>query len=122
LTPPVDEHRDETVKAICALYKEAPSLAEQGEQTVSTDKLTGVQALERKHLGLPLAPGKVERREFEYVRHGTRSFILSRHVVTGKLLTPAVDPPGQRLISWHTCKRWSRPIKRPCAGTSSVTS
>jgi hypothetical protein len=57
------------VKAICALY-EAPSLFEQGERTVSTDELTGVQALERKHPGLPLAPGKVERREFEreYVR------------------------------------------------------
>ena len=40
---------------------------------MSTDELTGVQALERKHPGLPLAPGKVERREFEYIRHGTRS-------------------------------------------------
>lgn len=65
---------------------------EQGEQTVSTDELTGVQALERKHPGLPLAPGKVERREFEYVRHGTRSFILSRDVVTGKLLAPTGGP------------------------------
>jgi len=55
---------------------------------VSTDELTGVQALERKHPGLPLVPGKVERREFEYVRHGTRAFILSRDVVTGKLLAP----------------------------------
>jgi hypothetical protein len=59
---------------------------------VSTDELTGVQALERKHAGLPLAPGKVERREFEYVRHGTRSFILSRDVVTGQLLAPACGP------------------------------
>jgi len=59
---------------------------------VSTDELTGVQALERKHPGLPLAPGKVERREFEYVRHGTRSFILSRDVVTGQLLAPACGP------------------------------
>jgi len=66
--------------------------AAQGEVTVSTDELTGVQALERKHAGLPLAPGKVERREFEYVRHGTRSFILSRDVVTGKLLAPAGGP------------------------------
>src|SRR5260370_31659580 len=65
---------------------------QQGEQTVSTDELTGVQALERKHPGLPLAPGKVERREFEYVRHGTRAFILSRHVVTGQLLAPACGP------------------------------
>jgi putative transposase len=74
------------------LYQQAPELAEQGEQTVSTDELTGVQALERKHPGLPLAPGKVERREFEYVRHGTRSFILSRDVVTGKVLAPAYGP------------------------------
>jgi hypothetical protein len=35
---------------------------------VSTDELTGIQALERKHPGLPLASGKIERREFEYVR------------------------------------------------------
>ena len=54
--------------------------------------MTGVQALERKHPGLPLAPGKVERREFEYVRHGTRSFILSRDVVTGKLVAPSGGP------------------------------
>lgn len=59
---------------------------------MSTDELTGVQALERKHPGLPLAPGKVERREFEYVRHGTRSFILSRDVATGQIVAPACGP------------------------------
>jgi hypothetical protein len=59
---------------------------------VSTDELTGVQALERKHPGLPLVPGKVQRREFEYTRHGTRAFILSRDVVTGKLLAPHAGP------------------------------
>jgi transposase len=80
------------VKAICTLYQEAPRLAAEGEEFVSTDELTGVQALERKHPGLPLAPGKIERREFEYVRHGTRSFILSRDVVTGKLLAPTGGP------------------------------
>ena len=74
------------------MYAEATGRAEQGEVTVSTDELTGVQALERKHAGLPLAPGKVERREFEYVRHGTRSFILSRDVVTGKLVAPVGGP------------------------------
>jgi DDE superfamily endonuclease len=92
LTPPADEDREETVKAICKLYQDAPRLAQQGEQTVSTDEVTGVQALERKQPGLPLAPGHVERREFEYVRHGTRAFILSRDVVSGKLLAPACGP------------------------------
>jgi transposase len=74
------------------VYQEAPQLAEQGERIMSTDELTGVQALERKHPGLPLAPGKVERREFEYLRHGTRTFILSRDVVTGKIVAPSCGP------------------------------
>jgi len=51
-----------------------------------------VQALERKHPGLPLAPGKVERREFEYVRHGTVTFILNRDVVTGQVIAPSHGP------------------------------
>ncbi len=92
MTPPVDPLRVETIAAICQVYRQAPELVKGGEQFVSTDELTGVQALERKHPELPLAPGKVERREFEYVRHGTRSFILSRDVVTGKLLAPACGP------------------------------
>jgi len=80
------------VTDVCALYRDAPALAERGERSVSTDELTGVQALERKHPGLPLAPGKVERREFEYIRHGTRSFILSRDIATGRLIAPFAGP------------------------------
>jgi len=78
--------------ATCQVYQQAPEVAKQGERTMSTDELTGVQALERKHPGLPLAPGKVERREFEYIRHGTRTFILSRDVVSGKLVAPSGGP------------------------------
>lgn len=59
---------------------------------MSTDELTAVQALERKHPGLPLAPGKVERREFEYIRHGTRSFIISRDVLSGQIVEPLCGP------------------------------
>jgi DDE superfamily endonuclease len=92
LTPPADPQREETIVAICQVYQEAPRLAEQGERTVSSDELTGVQALERKHPGLPLASGKIERREFEYIRHGTRTFILSRDVVTGKVVAPSCGP------------------------------
>ena len=77
---------------MCALYREAPRLTEQGKRVVSTDELTGVQALERKHPGLPLAPGQVERREFEYIRHGTLSLIVSRDVVSGQVLAPSAGP------------------------------
>jgi len=73
---------------MCSLYLDAPTLAGRGERVVSTDELTGVQALERLHPGQPMAPGRVERREFEYVRHGTRAFILNRDVVTGRVFAP----------------------------------
>jgi transposase len=48
--------------------------------------MTGVQALERKHPGLPLSPGHVERREFEYIRHGTLTFMFNFDIATGKLV------------------------------------
>lgn len=80
-----DKRFDEKVKDINELYHQAPELAEKGEAVMSTDEMTGVQALERKHSGLPLAPGKVERREFEYVRHGTASFIMNFNVPTGQI-------------------------------------
>lgn len=64
----------------------------QGERTVSTDELTGVQALERKEPSLPMAPGKAERIEFEYIRHGTSAFILSRDVVSGEVVEPYAGP------------------------------
>jgi len=92
LSPPADEEFDDKVAGVSGLYRAAPRLAAQGERTMSTDELTGVQALERKHPGLPLAPGKVERREFEYVRHGTCSFILSRDVATGRIVAPSCGP------------------------------
>lgn len=35
-------------------------------------------------------PGQVERREFEYVRHGTQTLIATMEVATGKMLAPSV--------------------------------
>ena len=57
---------------------------------MSTDELTGVQALERKHPGLPLAPGLVERREFEYIRHGTQCLTANFEIATGRIVAPTI--------------------------------
>jgi putative transposase len=59
---------------------------------VSTDEMTGVQALERAAPGWPLAPGHVERREFEYVRHGTLCFTINFDVASGQVVSPSVGP------------------------------
>jgi len=47
--------------------------------------MTGIQALERIAPTRPMAPGRVERREFEYIRHGTHTLIAGFHVATGKV-------------------------------------
>jgi transposase len=92
LTPHHEADFATKVTDVCTLSRGAPALAQQGERVVSTDELTGVQALERTHPGLPMASGKVERREFAYIRHGTSTFILSRDVVTGQVLAPSAGP------------------------------
>lgn len=53
------------------------------------DEMTGIQAIERKEKDLPLRPGKVQRREFEYIRHGTQSLIANFDVATGQVITPS---------------------------------
>ncbi len=92
MTPPDDPDFDAKVADICGLYRTAPELAERGERVVSTDELTGVQAVERKHPGLPPRPGHVERREFEYLRHGTLAFIINRDVASGLVVGPSLGP------------------------------
>ncbi len=47
--------------------------------------MTGIQALERRAPSLPMRPGKVERREFEYLRHGTQTLIAAFDVATGQV-------------------------------------
>jgi transposase len=89
LTEVPDVQFDEKVEDINTLYRQAPELAQKSEQVLSTDELSGVQALERKYPKLPMAPGKVERQEFEYTRHGTQSFIINFDVATGRIVEPS---------------------------------
>lgn len=100
----------------CQLYAQAAERAKQGERTISMDELTGVQALERKHPDLPMQPGHVLRREFEYIRHGTLSWFINFDVATGQVIEASWGPTRgeddclahlQRLIaSSPETKRW----------------
>lgn len=53
--------------------------------TISLDEMTGIQALERAMPNLPMKPGRPEKAEFEYIRHGTQSLIASFNVSTGRI-------------------------------------
>jgi DDE superfamily endonuclease len=77
---------------VCEVYRQAPTLHEQGVHVVSTDEKTGMQALERLHPTRPTKPGLIERWEFEYVRHGTLALIANFEVATGKVIAPSLGP------------------------------
>ncbi len=84
LTQKPDPAFDTKCADICKVYKAAAG-ADDTHRTVSIDEMTGIQALERIAPGLPMMPGKVERREFEYRRHGTQTLIAAFNVATGKV-------------------------------------
>ena len=86
LTPAYEDGFDDKINDINEVYRRAPERAKQGQHTESVDEMTGVQALERKHPDLPILPGKVLRREFEYKRHGTLSFTCNFDVARGQLV------------------------------------
>jgi hypothetical protein len=83
----------EKVEKVCDAYRDAPRLYEEANTyTVCTDEMTGIQALERIAATLPMKPGQVECREFEYQRHGTTTLIGNFEVVTGQLIAPTLGP------------------------------
>lgn len=53
--------------------------------------MTGIQALERTHPTLPMGPGRPERREFEYERHGTQTLTANWDVAQGGIVAPTID-------------------------------
>jgi hypothetical protein len=93
---PDEQEAPEEFKRRCALvgdlYKAAPNLASQGTHVVSTDEKTGIQALERLAPALPMAPGRPERQEFNYDRHGTLCLTANLEVATGRIVTPTIGP------------------------------
>ncbi len=47
--------------------------------------MTGIQALERCAVDLPMSAGKPLAREFEYIRHGTQTLLAGFNVATGTI-------------------------------------
>lgn len=86
LNRPADPAFHTKAQAVCALYLNPPA-ADPAADTVlfSVDEKTAIQARSRKRATRPVRPGLVERREFEYVRHGTASLMAAMNVTTGTI-------------------------------------
>ena len=75
-----------TAYDICSLYLNALRCFEQGRVVMCSDEKTGMQILQRKYPSQPMVPGKPEKREHEYIRHGVRALIASFVVPTGHVV------------------------------------
>lgn len=101
-------------REIGGLYVQSPALCQKGELLICTDEKTGMQILERKYPTQLARPGHPEKREHEYIRHGTRALIASFVVATGKViwnlgLTRTSDDFAAHLLHVvEHCQDWKR--------------
>lgn len=96
------------VADVCACYREAARRLEEEIHTVSVDEMTGIQALERIAATKLMQPGRTEKREFEYRRHGTQCLIGNFEVATGQVIAPTVQ-------ATRTEEDFAQPIARTVA-------
>ena len=80
-----DEDFEAKAQPICQLYVGALEAYAQGRLVICCDEKSGMQVLERKAPTKPAQAGRRERREHEYIRHGTRVLINSLAVATGQI-------------------------------------
>lgn len=73
--------------AVCDAYLHP----EPDTMVICIHEKTGIQAKYRKYPELAGAPGRLARREFEYVRNGTVSIIAALQITTGQVVVEPVD-------------------------------
>lgn len=108
LTRPDDPHFHDKATQVCALYLHGPP----GSVVLSVDEKTAIAARSRRHPTRPAQPGRPERREFEYRRHGTASIIAALDVHTGQVLVEDIIRNDSATFI-GSCACWTRTSTRP---------
>jgi transposase len=72
--------------AVCQVYLRPPP----GTVVICIDEKTGIQAKYRRYPEQSARPGRLARREFEYVRNGTVSIIAALEVGTGQVVAEPI--------------------------------
>ena len=72
------------------MHEQAQAKSDEGTHVISVDEKPGIQALQRDGKTLPMKEDRVERREFNYIRHGTQVLTGNLHLATGELINPTI--------------------------------
>jgi transposase len=79
---PKDPDFERKMRVVVGLYLNPPK----GSVVLCLDEKTGIQAKEQIAPAKPAGPGRVQKLEWEYRRHGTVSLMASFEVRTGKVV------------------------------------
>ena len=84
-TPTLNADFFDRASRILWCYEMAEHLHERGELVVCFDEKPNLQALERAKPTVRMKAGRIERQEFEYIRHGTVNFATALVVFDGTM-------------------------------------
>ena len=84
-TPTLNDEFRKRASRILWCYENVGKLYDSGAVIICLDEKPNLQALERMCLTKLVAPGMIEKQEFEYIRHGTVNFVAALIVHDGKM-------------------------------------
>jgi hypothetical protein len=84
-TPTLNEEFRRRASRILWCYENVDKLYDMGAVIICLDEKPNLQALERRCPTKLVAPGMIERHEFEYIRHGTVNFVAALIVYDGQM-------------------------------------
>jgi len=79
---------DSKIEELCELHRDAADLKGKDVQVYSIDEKTGIQALDREET--PMKPGRPQRQDHSYQRHGTQCLIANLEVATGQVVSSSL--------------------------------
>jgi DDE superfamily endonuclease len=82
----------EQMADLTTLYAPAPALGEAGARALSTDAMTGIQALERTYPPRRMEPGQAERCECADIRRGPVTLLANFALAQGTVVAPSLGP------------------------------
>lgn len=91
ITPTLNEEFLERARRILWVYERTESLQAQGEIALALDEKPNIQALHGAHPTQPMRPGQIQRREFEYERHGVVNFLALLNIHNGQMRSSCLE-------------------------------
>jgi hypothetical protein len=99
-TATIDERFARRAAKILWRYERVAWLYERDEVLLCLDEKPNIQALARRVPTQPMRPGQIERREFEYTRHGTVTFLVAFNVYDGTMWGCCLEANDHEHFLW----------------------